>query len=105
MIDARPRKRISEKDAKRIVLLHQRGFVEAMEKFCLEEERNLAKYCDCEQTVHYFPGRDRGLLDELEIICFNVIDMVAALKRDLKVTKRNTNLVYRIKHILRIQQK
>ena len=105
MIDMKPRKRISEKDAKILVFLHQQGIVEAMGKFCLEKERNLSKYSAYEDAVHYFPGRDRETLDELEIICSHIVDMVATLKQYLKITKRNTNLVYRIKHILRIQQK
>ncbi len=97
VLDKNLRKKISQKDAQRIVLLHQPTYIEEVKNFIKENEKKLQKYQDYKFIKHYYQDWYPDLEKDLILSISNVEKNIEVFQKDLNIFEKNINFIDRIK--------
>lgn len=96
-LDKNRNKKINQEDAQKIVLFHQPGYTEEVEKFLKIIKEKLEKQQSCKSIKHYHQGWYDDLNKELAAIDFDIKQKGELFKKDLEVLKRNVGFLIKLK--------
>ena len=101
-LDKNPPKKINQKDAQKIVLLHQPGYIEEFEHFVKTIKEKLQNYQGYKSIRHYYQGWYSESNKDLISFSSNIKKNIESFEEDLKNIEKNMSFFCKFKVNLKV---